>query len=367
MKTVYKKNELKDLVISVVNKDLKELTQIEKEILFTLEYVQYEKVLSDINKQRDKLNLYKPNKFLTFYIPNDKTKDDILFGCQSCLKTKITHIRSSSKCNSSCPFCYFVGVEVPPLPKYGYKTNFFEAVLSKDQLILTLEKQVIPKVDAIGWIDKEPLLELEKIKNVAPFLKDNKVYQYLYTNGTLATEDVLKLLADCGINELRFNLQASNFNPTVLKNMRKAVEIIEHVGIETPIYGDSFNNFLKHKDLILESGIKQINMPELQVSHATIEYFAKKEGELYRNRRGYTSPISSRQYVYRLIEIALQEKWPFIINDCSNETKYFRDTPFIPDNVISGVIQHMTKFNFLPPNHYIFVIDTYIDDALEIF
>lgn len=367
MKKVYNKQDLKDLINSVANKEIKDLTVTEKEILFAIEYIQYEKVLDNIRKRRDSLNLYKPNKFLTFYIPENKTPDDILFGCQSCLKTKITHVRSSSKCNMSCPFCYYIGVDFAPIPKYGYRTNFFDSTLSKDQLILLFEKQILPKIDAVGWLGKEPLLEMEKIKEIGPFLKSHKMYQYLYTNGTPLTDDILKTLAECGLNELRFNLQASDFNMDVLYKMKKAVDIIENVAIETPMYSDSFKNFLKHKNFIIDSGIKQVNLPELQVSTKTIAHFAQKEGEMYRNRRGYTSPISSRQYVYELLKMACMEQWPVIINDCSNETKYYRDTPFIPDKVVSGYINHKTQFNFLPPNHYLYVIDTYIDNEIEIF
>jgi hypothetical protein len=65
--------------------------------------------------------------------------------------------------------------------------------------------------------------------------------------------------------------------------------------------------------------------------------------------------------------MAIKEQWPFIINDCSNETKYYRDTPFIPDDVIQGVIKHTTQFAFLHPQYYMFVIDNYIKDEIEIF
>jgi pyruvate formate-lyase activating enzyme-like uncharacterized protein len=367
VKTTYNKKELQELVYSVSNKDIKDLTHIEKEVLYRLEYLQYKQVIENIRIKRDSLQLYKPNQFLTFYIPDGKTPDDILFGCQSCLKNKITHIRNSSKCNMNCPFCYHIGLDFPAVPKECYRTNFFDTVLDKEQLVILLEKQIISKVNAIGWIGKEPLLEMEKIEEVGPVLKRNKVYQYLYTNGTLITKEILNKLKEAGLNELRFNLQASNFDIDVLNKMKQAVDIIENVAIETPIYSDSFKNIIANKDFILNSGIKQINMPELQVSPRTIAHFAKKEGEMYRNRRGYTSPISSRIYVYCLLEMACNEKWPMIINDCSNETKYYRDTPFIPDDVISGVILHRTQFNFLPPNHYLYLIDTYVGEEIEIF
>lgn len=369
MKTVYNKEELKEVISKIVKIPLKDFTWEDKEILYTLEHIQTEKVLSNIKEKQNNLkNLYKPHEFLNFYIPKDKTPKDILYGCQSCLSNKITHIRHSSKCNVKCPFCYYIGATIPDIPKYGYRIgNFYDSSIPKDQLFMIFEKQLVGKVNAIGWLGREPLLELDKIKQVGPFLRGKGIHQYLYTNGTLANIDTLKALADAGLNELRFNLQATDFDDRVIENMIKAVDIIENVGVETPIYSKSFSNFIKHKTKIVNSGIKQINMPELQVSPYTIENFAKSEGEMYRHRKGYTSPISSRKYVYRLIELAIEENWPVIINDCSNETKLYRDTPFMEDKFIFSQITYKTQFSFLPTTHYFYIIDNYIDSDVEIF
>jgi len=368
LKIKYSPAELREFIISVSKKELKDVTQTDSEILFTLENIQCEKVLSDIKEKQIGLQLYQPNKFLNFYISPNKLPHDILFGCQSCLNNKITHIRHSSKCNVSCSFCYYIGINIPNIPKYGYKLgNFIDRHLTKEELFLSLEKQILGKVDAIGWLGKEPLLEIEKIKEVAPFLKENGIHQYLYTNGVLVNKENIKILSDSGIDEIRFNLQATDFNEDVLNNMKNCVGIFKSVAIETPVYSKSFTNYLKYKEIIVDSGIDQINMPELQVSTATIVNFEKTEGAMYRHRKGYVSPISSRQYVYKLIELASQEKWPFIINDCSNETKFYRDTPYVPKDILYAQINYKTQFNFLPSQNYLYIIDNYIKDEIEIF
>ena len=197
------------------------------------------------------------------------------------------------------------------------------------------------------------------------FIASRKKHQYLYTNGVLANKKTLELLKTWGLNEIRFNLQATNFSKRVLNNLKSACEYIDTVCIETPIYSQSYRNFLKHKDFILDCGITQINMPELQISPTTLETF-KDEGPIYRHRRGYVSPISSRQYVYDLIELAVEEQWNVIINDCSNDTKFFRGVYRSENPDFNTGILYETQFSFLPAEYYLNVIDKYVEDRLII-
>ena len=56
----------------------------------------------------------------------------------------------------------------------------------------------------------------------------------MYTNGTLATEENLRALGEAGLDELRFNLGATNCSDRVIANMALAKRYIPQVGIETP-------------------------------------------------------------------------------------------------------------------------------------
>lgn len=55
----------------------------------------------------------------------------------------------------------------------------------------------------------------------------------MYTNGTLATEENLKALGEAGLDELRFNLGASNASDKVIEAIATAKKYIKYVGIET--------------------------------------------------------------------------------------------------------------------------------------
>lgn len=339
-------------------------------ILYTLEYIHYTDVLEKINIRKKSIkNLSRSDNFLSFYLP-EKTSlhESISQACHDCLFGSLTHIRHSSECNASCNFCYFYGNKKSNdfriIPFWAYRESYSRSDLSLEELLLFLEKQIIGRVRTVGWLEKEPLLEIEKGKPVMEFLRDNKMYQFLYTNGILADKETLLKLKDYGVKEIRFNLQATDFSDKVLTNMEEACKILEFVCIETPIFSKSFNNFIKHKNRILNSGIKQINLPELQLNRFNLLNF-KDEGMIYRHRRGYTSPISSRNYTYDLIEIADLEKWNIIINDCSNDTKFFRSIKRDKNMGDFISISYSTAFDYLPSWYYKFVVEKYITDKLR--
>jgi pyruvate formate-lyase activating enzyme-like uncharacterized protein len=360
-----------ELVEFINSYKIKELSKFEKDVLYTLEHIHYVDVLDKIKIRQDKLKLYQPNQFLAFYKPSEQHQ--ILPSCVACLDNKITHIRHSDQCNCNCDFCYFKGSPEGHrfIPKWAYRESMTRFNVDLEEIKLLLGKQLFGKVKAIGWLEKEPLMDMDKMIPLMEFinLKQlggwNKSYQYLYTNGILATEDNLKRLKDAGLSEIRFNLQATDFSDAVLSNMVKACEIIDNVCIETPIYSKSFKNMIKYKELIKNSGIKQINMPELQLSPSTFNLF-NDEGMIYRHRRGYVSPVSSRHYVYDLIELAIKESWPLVINDCSNDTKFYRGVSLVESRDIKCGIAYRTAFSFLPPAYYLYIVNKYVQSVLDI-
>lgn len=88
-------------------------------------------------------------------------------------------------------------------------------------------------------------MEIEKYYSVIKKFRDAQVYQHLYTNGTLATEETLKALGEAGLDEIRFNLGASNCSDKVIENIKIAKKYIKNVGIETPMTPEFLKPFLR--------------------------------------------------------------------------------------------------------------------------
>lgn len=242
-------------------------------------------------------------------------------GCLSCLTgSGLNAIRKTNKCNLECKFCYNYGQlnETPPIGEGMWEiggTRFYEKDID---LLLSIQK----KPTGIAYVYLEPFMEIEKYYNIIKKFKEANIHQHLYTNGTLATKETLKELAKAGLNEIRFNLGATNCSDKVIENIRLAKKYIGKVGIETPMTPEFFGTFFDKKEKILSTNIDFINCAELHLNENNImNYYGEN---MYISRHGYLSPIWSRELTLKFMKIADDEKWDLVVHDCSNHTKFAR-------------------------------------------
>ncbi len=243
-------------------------------------------------------------------------------GCKSCLfGTGLSAVRKTNKCNAKCPFCYDYGVLdcIPPIGEGMWEiggTKFYEKDIP---LLLSIQK----KPTGIAYVYLEPFMEIEIYEHMIQLFHEAGIYQHMYTNGIRATEASLKMLADAGLNELRFNLGASNCSDQVIENIRIAKQYIPMVGIETPMTRAFFDGFMKKKEAIMATGLDFINCAELHLNANNLENYLGEN--MYQCRQGYLSPIGSREMTLTLMRMADEEQWSFVVHDCSNDTKFARD------------------------------------------
>jgi len=242
-------------------------------------------------------------------------------GCRSCLTgTGLSAIRKTNKCNIQCKFCYNYGEldRIPPIGEGMWQiggTKFYEKDID---LLLSIQQ----KPTGISYVYLEPFMEIEKYYGIIRKFADAGIHQHMYTNGLLCTEKNLKALGEAGLDELRFNLGASNCHDKVIENIRIAKKYIPYVGIETPMTPEFYESFMKKKDVILATGLDFMNCAELHLNPNNIGNY---EGEpMYIARLGYVSPIWSREITFKLMKMAGEENWPIVVHDCSNHTKFAR-------------------------------------------
>jgi pyruvate formate-lyase activating enzyme-like uncharacterized protein len=243
-------------------------------------------------------------------------------GCRSCLLgTGLSAIRKTNKCNLKCKFCYNYGELdcIPPVGEGMWEiggTKFYEKDID---LLLSIQK----KPTGVSYVYLEPFIEIEKYYSVIRKFRAAQIHQHLYTNGTLATEETLKALGEAGLDEIRFNLGASDCSDKVIENIGIAKKYIPQVGIETPMTPEFFNAFFKKKRAILETKLDFINCAELHLKENNIiNYYGEN---MYISRLGYLSPVWSRELTLKFMKIADDEKWDLVVHDCSNHTKFARD------------------------------------------
>ncbi|SCZ79841.1 radical SAM protein [Acidaminobacter hydrogenoformans] len=254
----------------------------------------------------------------TFYVGSEEKFPD---GCRSCLLgTGLSAIRKTNKCNIVCKFCYNYGEleDIPPVGEGMWEiggTKFYEKDLD---LLLSIQQ----KPTGISYVYLEPFMEIEKYYPVVKKFRDAGIHQHLYTNGTLCTEENLKALGEAGLDELRFNLGATNCSDKVIENIGIAKKYIKHVGIETPMTPEFFESFFKKKEEILKTKLDFINCAELHLNANNIDNY---HGEnMYISRQGYISPVWSRELTLKFMKAAEEEGWALVVHDCSNYTKFAR-------------------------------------------
>ena len=243
-------------------------------------------------------------------------------GCRSCLTgTGLSAIRKTNKCNINCRFCYNYG-ELdcqPPIGEGMWEiggTKFREEDID---LLLSIQQ----KPTGVSYVYLEPFMEIEKYYGIIRKFHDAGVHQHMYTNGTLCTEENLRALGEAGLDELRFNLGGTNCADNVIANMKLAAKYIPTIAIETPMTPDFYEQFQEKKEAILATGITFINCAELHLNPNNIGNY---EGEpMYMTRHGYLSPIWSHELTCKLMKQCVEEKWPIVIHDCCNMTKFARD------------------------------------------
>ena len=243
-------------------------------------------------------------------------------GCRSCLLgTGLSAIRKTNKCNIQCPFCYNYG-ELdcqPPIGEGMWEiggTKFYERDLD---LLLSMGNTPT----GVSYVYLEPFMEIEKYYSIIRRFRQAGVHQHMYTNGTLANEENLRALGEAGLNELRFNLGATNCADKVIANIAIAKKYIPRVGIETPMTPDFFEKFMQKKEQILATGLDFINCAELHLNENNIDNYYGES--MYISRQGYISPIWSRDLTLKFMKIASEEGWDIAVHDCSNRTKFARD------------------------------------------
>lgn len=291
----------------------------QQEIIYAT-FAQIEAVVQDRHeKLKAEINGLKSLKNRTLYVGEDSKFPK---GCCSCLLgTGLGAVRKTNKCNIECKFCYNYGHldDIPPIGEGMWEiggTKFYEQDID---LLLSIQK----KPTGIAYVYLEPFMEIEKYYSVIKKFSDAQVYQHLYTNGLLVTEESLKALGEAGLNEIRFNLGASKCSDKVINNIRLAKKYIKSVGIETPMTPEFFETFFKKKEAILDTKLDFINCAELHLNENNIgNYYGEN---MYISRQGYISPIWSRELTLNFMKIADEEKWDLVVHDCSNNTKFARD------------------------------------------
>lgn len=257
-------------------------------------------------------------------------------GCQSCSRGKWAVFHVGAACNLACSFCPYIDTQLRQQADASdgagaIKSISFLGTQFRSPRDLKFQFSLIHEdFDAFAWVGGEPMMPAVQsalLPLIRYFYETYPTYhQWLYTNGSFATRKAMQELYDAGIRELRFNLAATGFSRQVIARMKDARRIFDYVCLESPMTKDCYQGLMANVPEILDTGLDQMNLAEFIVGrqHLADPATLDEEGRLYLYKGFICSPVQSRRYTYEVIERAAAEAWPVVINDCSNEYKYYK-------------------------------------------
>ncbi len=229
-------------------------------------------------------------------------------GCQICVDGTWGCCFIGFACTRNCFFCpnAYLKEKNRPATSHG-------KVLESSEMHVQRIKQF--GIKGVAFSGGEPLLYLDRILDHTHAIRQafgDQIYIWLYTNGDLVQEDTLKALVQAGINEIRFDLTARNYDLTPLKLARR---IVPTVSVEIPIIPEDEQTIISLLPQLLSMGIDHFNMHQLIANHVNFINLSQRN---YHFLHGDIVTIfESEMSALRILKFALDKNMDIPINYCS--------------------------------------------------
>jgi len=178
-------------------------------------------------------------------------------GCQLCGQGLWSCLFITNKCNASCFYCPSAQLndEIPATQSLN-----FETAESYADYINHFGFR------GVSFSGGEPLLFFERtlhyLKTVRKMCSPD-IYIWMYTNGILATEEKFRLLAEAGLNEVRFDIGATGYR---LDKVKLAKGIIPNITIEIPAVPEKKAKLKQLLPEMAEAGVTNLNLHQLRLT-----------------------------------------------------------------------------------------------------
>lgn len=134
---------------------------------------------------------------------------------------------------------------------------------SGGESFLQLDKTVRGEPGIYEWLDAI---------NEIDWYDGKRPYVWMYTSGHYVTEANVQKLVDKGMDEIRFDLAATNYSEAILKKMEMVRGKVNKLSVEIPVLGWQIHRLLGSLKRLDEIGVDYINLHELQPAEGNAEY-----------------------------------------------------------------------------------------------
>ena len=232
-------------------------------------------------------------------------------GCQLCGEGCWSCLFINGVCNATCFFCPgdMVHRDAPP---------------NAERISFLSPRDYVAYVDRLGFrgvslSGGEPFLTLDRSLAYASALREAKddLFIWAYTNGKTATKEKLQALVAAGLDELRFNISARDYD---LNSVADAVGVVPRVTVEIPAVPEDGERFRALLANLEEMGVKHINLHQLMLMGENGLALVERDYTFLR----YPTPavLESELSALETMRFALDEGVRLPINYCSLAFKY---------------------------------------------
>jgi pyruvate formate-lyase activating enzyme-like uncharacterized protein len=234
-------------------------------------------------------------------------------GCRLCQQGKWLCIYITYKCTAGCPFC----------PSPFHDDRIFSSFGNNKENILEYLK--IIDFGGISFSGGDPFLVFDRMYDWLIFFKKHlpKYYYWVYTNGLAVDEDKLEKLAIEGMDEIRFNIAATDYmSPTIWEKIKKARKNFSYVTIEIPSIKNDYRKLIEALDKAEEIGIDYLNLHDYILSAHELKTTREPVNEFLLNKTNVLRYlVSSVENTNKIAGLINSQDYHFHINHCSMEQK----------------------------------------------
>lgn len=237
-------------------------------------------------------------------------------SCINCMKGQHVNYLISTLCNKRCPFCYQERLAIKGGPTIEKQT-----IINKSKIIK------LDKVKSFSITGGEPLLHLKDVVDLLKRIKTQfgkSCWTHIYTNGTLLNHHVLKKLKDAGLDEIRIDIAANNYN---LKHIKIAGEYFKNVVVEIPVIPEDEERIKGVMRKLDRLGVSCLNLNEFLFFGANLAFYKRRryalkiENNIKPYDRNEIPVYGSEEVAFRLLEYAKLNKIKMSIHYCSFKAK----------------------------------------------
>jgi pyruvate formate-lyase activating enzyme-like uncharacterized protein len=187
-------------------------------------------------------------------------------GCQLCGAGLWSCLFITGKCNGNCFYCP-TSQAIDELPSSQGLTFLTPASYAEYVNHFGFK--------GVSFSGGEPLLYADRVLNYLKAVRQMAspdIYTWMYTNGILAESKVFKALASAGLNEIRFDIGATNYQ---LDKILLAKGIIPKLTIEIPAVPEEKEQLMALLPKMVKAGVTNLNLHQLRLTPYNVAKLSK--------------------------------------------------------------------------------------------